>query len=165
MAWREGCRTNTRAAKQVRCDDSAVGLCLKLVGVFCNCVISAIGLEGRGIKAVPRLLHTMCLNLSSQHPGIDVASIKNKGVEEREARDRAQQQRSVGSGPERLAESAAALQRKAALYDRLAAQGGGDEDENGDDRYEVRCELVGRMEGRRLSCMSRRECAKVCQGT
>lgn len=69
--------------------------------------------------------------------GIDVASIKNKGVEAREARDRALALESNGSGAERLAESRAALQRKAALYDRLAAQGGTGDDEQ-DEKYEVR---------------------------
>jgi hypothetical protein len=68
--------------------------------------------------------------------GIDVASIKNKGVEAREARDKALALKSSGSGRERLEESRAALQRKAALYDRLAAQGGTGDDEQ-DERYEV----------------------------
>jgi len=69
-------------------------------------------------------------------PGIDVSALRNKGVEAREARDRALTLQHTGSGPERLAESSAALQRKAALYDRLAARGGGEDDEE-DDRYEV----------------------------
>jgi hypothetical protein len=68
--------------------------------------------------------------------GIDVSSIKNKGVEAREARDRAAAVKATGTGPERLAESAAALERKAALYERLAAQGGAGDDEQ-DDKYEV----------------------------
>jgi hypothetical protein len=68
--------------------------------------------------------------------GIDVASIKNKGVEAREARDRELALKSGGSSRERLAESSAALERKAELYERLAAQGGtGDDDQ--DEQYEV----------------------------
>jgi hypothetical protein len=73
---------------------------------------------------------------SPQPPGIDVSSIKNKGVEAREARDRAAAAKASGTGPERLAESSAALARKAALYDRLAAQGGAGDDQQ-DDKYEV----------------------------
>uniref|UniRef100_A0A383VA82 Uncharacterized protein n=1 Tax=Tetradesmus obliquus TaxID=3088 RepID=A0A383VA82_TETOB len=65
--------------------------------------------------------------------GIDVASIKNPGVEAREARDKQLQLKSTGSGAERLAESSAALQRKAQLYERLAR---GDEDDE-HERYEV----------------------------
>lgn len=65
--------------------------------------------------------------------GIDVASIKNPGVEAREARDKQLQLKTTGSGAERLAESSAALQRKAQLYERLAR--GEDDDEQ--ERYEV----------------------------
>jgi hypothetical protein len=65
--------------------------------------------------------------------GIDVSSIKNPGVEAREARDRQLQLKSTGSGAERLAESNAALQRKAQLYERLAR---GDEDDE-HEKYEV----------------------------
>jgi hypothetical protein len=65
--------------------------------------------------------------------GIDVASIKNPGVEAREARDKQLQLKSTGSGTERLAESSAALQRKAQLYERLAR--GEEDDEH--ERYEV----------------------------
>jgi hypothetical protein len=65
--------------------------------------------------------------------GIDVASIKNPGVEAREARDKQLQLKSTGSGAERLAESSAALQRKAHLYERLAR---GDEDDE-HEKYEV----------------------------
>lgn len=71
--------------------------------------------------------------LHSLLAGIDVASIKNPGVEAREARDKQLQLKSRGSGPERLAESSAALQRKSQLYERLARGDVDDEDE----RYEV----------------------------
>lgn len=76
---------------------------------------------------------------SAAYAGIDVASIKNKGVEAREARDKALALKTTGTATERLAESSAALERKAALYDRLAAQGGTGDDEQ-DERFEVRTE-------------------------
>lgn len=65
--------------------------------------------------------------------GIDVASIKNPGVEAREARDKALQLKTRGEGQERLAESSAALERKSQLYDR-SAKGQVDDD---DEKYEV----------------------------
>ena len=49
-----------------------------------------------------------------------MSRLRNTGVEAREARDRAHALRTTGEGPERLAASAEALTRKAALYDRLA---------------------------------------------
>eukprot|EP00879_Flechtneria_rotunda_P004695 GHRR01004959.1.p1 GENE.GHRR01004959.1~~GHRR01004959.1.p1 ORF type:complete len:282 (+),score=121.16 GHRR01004959.1:1188-2033(+) len=64
--------------------------------------------------------------------GIDVASIKNPGVEAREAHDRQLQLKGQGQGPERLAESSVALQRKAQLYDRLARR-----DVDDGNQYEV----------------------------
>eukprot|EP00882_Tetradesmus_deserticola_P014383 GHRQ01015295.1.p1 GENE.GHRQ01015295.1~~GHRQ01015295.1.p1 ORF type:complete len:249 (+),score=73.58 GHRQ01015295.1:275-1021(+) len=65
--------------------------------------------------------------------GVDVASIKNPGVEAREARDKQLQLKITGSGSERLAESSAALQHKALLYERLAR---GEEDDD-HEKYEV----------------------------
>eukprot|EP00878_Enallax_costatus_P043667 GHUV01051711.1.p1 GENE.GHUV01051711.1~~GHUV01051711.1.p1 ORF type:complete len:160 (-),score=24.88 GHUV01051711.1:201-680(-) len=65
--------------------------------------------------------------------GVDVASIKNPGVEAREAQDKQLQLKSRGEGQERLAESTAALQRKSELYQRLA-KGEVDDD---DEKYEV----------------------------
>jgi hypothetical protein len=77
----------------------------------------------------PALRHFLLAILA----GIDVASIKNPGVEAREARDKQLQLKTTGSGAERLAESSAALQRKAQLYERLAR---GEEDDE-QERYEV----------------------------
>lgn len=71
--------------------------------------------------------------------GIDVASIKNPGVEAREARDKQLQLKTRGDGQERLAESSAALQRKSQLYERLVRGDVDDEDE----KYEVSRELLG----------------------
>eukprot|EP00775_Hariotina_reticulata_P005840 gene5840-6081_t len=67
--------------------------------------------------------------------GIDVSSIRNPGVEAREARDKQLQLKSTGEGPERLAESSTALQRKAQLYDRMVRGEGLDDDDH--DKYEV----------------------------
>jgi hypothetical protein len=81
-------------------------------------------------------LRVLSSSLAAATAGIDVASIKNKGVEAREARDRALALKSSGTGSERLAESSAALERKAALYEMLAAQGGTGNDDQ-DERFEV----------------------------
>jgi hypothetical protein len=65
-------------------------------------------------------------------------ALSNAGVAARAARDE-QQRAASGSGPQRLADSAAALERKAALYERLAR--GEVEDEA--ERYEVgRCRVL-----------------------
>lgn len=65
--------------------------------------------------------------------GIDVASIKNPGVEAREARDKQLQLKTRGEGQERFDESSAALQRKSQLYQRLSKGAVQDDDE----KYEV----------------------------
>lgn len=68
--------------------------------------------------------------------GIDVSQVmqrSNAGVGDRDRVDRLELKKVAGEGAERLAESAAALERKAALYERLARG----ETRDGEDHYEV----------------------------
>lgn len=110
----------------------------------CSSCLCQAGIECHTAVCSPSVRHPanfLCRPAPHTHSsccpaGIDVASIKNKGVEAREARDRELALKSGGSSRERLAESSAALERKAALYERLAAQGGTGDDGQ-DEQYEV----------------------------
>lgn len=102
--------------------------------------------------------------------GLDVAALagrSNPGVAARAAADKLELKQTTGEGAERLAASAAALERKAALYERLARGEADDREE----AYEVRvCARVclggsagegGQCSLRSLLCMCRAPVASL----
>jgi hypothetical protein len=93
------------------------------------------------------------------HPsaGVDVSQLTgraNPGVARRAEADRLALKRTAGEGSERLAAAAEALERKAALYGRLArGEERDEEDRYGNTAYEVRAAAGGQQAGTRAGAV------------